>query len=68
LAPGADGLSLQAGSPGIDAGSALATAYAGAVNSRPRPVGAAWDIGAYENASGMAADPSPNPPFNLTLQ
>ncbi len=51
LAPNKDGLSLQASSPAFNSGVALGAAYSGAINTAARPVGAAWDLGAYEGAS-----------------
>jgi hypothetical protein len=64
LAPNADGLSLQAGSIGINSGASLSTAYSGSVNSINRPAGNAWDIGSYEySASGQA----PKSPTNLRI-
>jgi hypothetical protein len=65
LAPNVDGLSLLAGSPGIDHGVALATTYAGAINTVARPGGGVWDIGAYE-AGGLGAPPSA--PTNLRIE
>jgi hypothetical protein len=58
LAPNADGLSLQAGSFGLDHGIALAGTYAGAINSVMRPAGAAWDLGGYEAGSQQGVPPT----------
>lgn len=56
LAPNTDGLSLRAGSIGIDHGIALSSPYASAINTVPRPAGAGWDVGAYE--AGVGAPPT----------
>ncbi len=58
LRPNADGFSLTSTSSAVDAGTALASAYAGSINSLSRPQGSAWDIGAYERS----AAPSNQPP------
>ena len=63
MVPTTDGLSLRSGSPAINTGVSLGSAYAGSVNSVTRPVGGGWDIGAYEYA-GLA----PAPPKNLKVQ
>jgi len=52
LAPNKDGLSPQAASPALNTGVTLGVAYSGAINSAARPVGAAWDRGAYEGLGG----------------
>jgi len=46
--PSSPDLRLQAGSPAIDAGATLEGAYAVDIIGISRPVGSAWDIGAYE--------------------
>jgi hypothetical protein len=46
--PNADGLNITADSPALDAGAALGLSYDSSINSVTRPVGAGWDIGAYE--------------------
>lgn len=46
LAPNAAGLSLV-GSP-IDSGATLTSSFSGSINSKTRPIGNGWDIGAYE--------------------
>jgi len=61
LAPSTDGLSLLTGSPAIDAGVSLGSAYGGSINSVPRPPGSGWDIGAYEGGGAPAA------PTNLRI-
>jgi hypothetical protein len=66
LAPNNDGLSLQLGSTAIDGGTSLGTSYGGSINSRTRPQGSAWDIGAYEFASSGVVAPST--PLNLSVQ
>ena len=48
-APDSDGLSLQKGSPGINSGTVLSSDFGGSINSLCRPVGSAWDIGAYQH-------------------
>jgi hypothetical protein len=48
LAPNRDGLNLRSGSPGINNGIALSSAFAGSINSIGRPAGGRWDLGAYE--------------------
>jgi hypothetical protein len=48
-APNFDGFSLQKGSPGINSGTALSRDFGGSINSLPRPVGSAWDLGAYQH-------------------
>jgi hypothetical protein len=65
LAPNRDGLSLQATSPALNAGADLGAGYGGSINSVPRPVGTAWDIGAYE--SGGPSQPVVGPPSNLRV-
>jgi hypothetical protein len=68
FSPNKDGLSLQQGSFGIDNGTSLGTLYIGSINSRTRPLGAAWDIGAYEYAGGIVSDVTPpDPPSNLRV-
>jgi len=47
--PNQDGLSLQTGSPALDAGVELAAAYNSSINSLARPQGSEWDRGAYES-------------------
>jgi hypothetical protein len=49
---------LGAGSPAIDAGADLGTAYNTDFNGTTRPVGPAWDIGAFEFTSGPARTPT----------
>ncbi len=56
---------LSAGSPAIDAGSDLGSAFAADRDGRPRPQGGAWDIGAYEFGAGPSAKPAA--PQNLRL-
>jgi hypothetical protein len=53
LAPNSDGLSVQAGSPATDAGADLSALYNGSINSAQRPVGAGWDVGAYEGTASI---------------
>jgi hypothetical protein len=65
LAPNTDGLRLQGGSPAVDRGAALASAYAGSINSVVRPSGAGWDIGAYELSSSSST--APHPPTNVRI-
>ncbi|MCH9028403.1 MAG: T9SS type A sorting domain-containing protein [Bacteroidetes bacterium] len=48
---------LQAGSPAIDAGTALGSPYNVDKNGSPRPLGNGWDMGAYENYSGPDVTP-----------
>jgi hypothetical protein len=62
LAPNRDALSLLQGSNGVDRGFVLPTDYAGSINSAARPVGAGWDLGAYELAGSV-----PRPPTNLRI-
>jgi hypothetical protein len=61
-APNKDGLSARDGSPALDSGADLGGAFNGSINSVVRPVGAAWDIGAYESV-GVA----PAPPQDLRV-
>lgn len=63
LAPNSDGLALQPGSVGVDAGTSLATAFSTSINSVARGAGGGWDIGAYEEGAG--ATTRPNPPTAL---
>jgi hypothetical protein len=58
LRPNTDGLSLQAGSYGLDHGMVLAMPYNGSINTVTRPSGAAPDIGAYEYGSAALVTPS----------
>jgi len=67
LAPNADGLSLQQRSEGVDSGISLGSPYNGSINSRNRPSGNGWDIGAYESDPGQAQDRVPNPPSNVRV-
>jgi hypothetical protein len=39
---------LQSGSPAIDEGLAIGADYSADRDGNPRPLGAGWDIGAYE--------------------
>ncbi|MCH7772450.1 MAG: T9SS type A sorting domain-containing protein [Bacteroidetes bacterium] len=48
---------LLAGSPAIDAGTALGSPYNVDKNGSPRPLGNGWDMGAYENYSGPDVTP-----------
>jgi hypothetical protein len=48
-APDSDGLTLQKGSPGLNSGIVLSSDFGGSINSLRRPVGSAWDIGAYQH-------------------
>jgi hypothetical protein len=52
IRPDTEGLAPAEGSPAIDAGAVLDPRYAGSINGMTRPLGAGWDIGAYE--MGMA--------------
>jgi hypothetical protein len=65
LTPNADGLSLQAGSVGVDRGVAIAAPYDGSINSVIRATAGAWDLGAYE--AGAATVRPPTPPVNLRI-
>jgi hypothetical protein len=49
MAPNTNGFSLRNGSPGINGGIALSSDFAGSINSVHRPVGAKWDVGAYQH-------------------
>jgi hypothetical protein len=62
LAPKNDGLMVPSGSA-IDGGVALGSTYAYSINSVRRPVGLAWDIGAYEGTGATV----PLPPRNLRV-
>jgi hypothetical protein len=64
MAPASDGLSVLASSPALDAGAALAAAYAGSINGVTRPAGGAWDIGAYEAGSVVS---TLLPPTNISV-
>jgi hypothetical protein len=48
LRPNPDGFSITMGSQARDSGLSLDPHYNGSINSIIRPVGSAWDIGAYE--------------------
>lgn len=50
LAPNRNGFSLPSNSPAINTGTALASGYAGSINSSGRTTGS-WDIGAYEQTA-----------------
>lgn len=65
MAPNTDGLSLQSGSPAINAGTALTSPYNSSVNSLSRPQGSSWDIGAYEYG---VTGTSPVAPTGLRLR
>jgi hypothetical protein len=54
IKPNSDGLNIMPDSPARDAGAALAAAYDGSINSVTRPIGAGWDIGAYEFTPSLA--------------
>jgi hypothetical protein len=60
---GALNLQILVGSPVVDAG--VATAARTDFTGLPRPQGSAFDIGAYEFASGSTASQPPAPPTNL---
>ena len=64
LAPNRNGLSLQQNSPGLNKGVALASGFAGSVNSVGRSAGG-WDIGAYENQGATMLAPAA--PTNLRI-
>jgi len=49
MAPNTNGFSLRKGSPGRNGGIALSSDFAGSINSVHRPVGAKWDVGAYQH-------------------
>ena len=63
-APNQPGLSLQASSPAINSGAALAALYNSAINTQTRPLQSAWDRGAYEIA-GSGTPPAA--PTNLRV-
>ena len=65
LTPNADGLSLQAGSAGLNTGAPLVAAYATSINSVARPASGGWDIGAYEG--GTVTGTVPSPPTNVRI-
>jgi len=50
--PDTEGLCIAGGSAARDSGATLAASYATSVNSVSRPVGLAWDMGAYELVPG----------------
>lgn len=64
LAPIPNGLSIQTGSPGVNAGLALAATYASSINSLSRPQGTSWDRGAYEISLSLVP-PSPPTGFHF---
>ncbi|MEN8134283.1 MAG: right-handed parallel beta-helix repeat-containing protein [Thermodesulfobacteriota bacterium] len=48
ITPNTDGLNITTASPAKDMGGSLGSVYNGSINSIVRPVGAKWDVGAYE--------------------
>ena len=62
-APATNDYHLQSGSPAIDAGAAVSVTED--FDGNPRPLGAAFDIGAYEYAGGTTAT-APAAPSGLT--
>ena len=59
LMPSTEGLSLQAGSFGLNHGVTLASVYSGSVNSVSRLSVGMWDIGAYQAGGSGGALPAP---------
>ncbi|MHB8889422.1 MAG: choice-of-anchor Q domain-containing protein [Acidobacteriaceae bacterium] len=55
---------LTSGSPAIDAG--VNTPAATDITGNPRPLGAAYDIGAYEYGTGQSTQVKPAAPISLT--
>jgi hypothetical protein len=65
MQPSENGLSLQAGSPGISYGINLGSPYNGSINTVTRPSTGGWDLGAYEVG---VVNTVPNPPSNLSIR
>jgi hypothetical protein len=64
MQPSKNGLSLQAGSPGIGYGVNLGSPYNSSINTVTRPGTGGWDLGAYEMTSGGVA---PSAPTNFMI-
>src|SRR4030042_919759 len=58
---------LQSTSPAIDAGTALSAYFTTDLEGTTRPVGVAWDIGAYEYISGADDTTPPSPPTHVVV-
>lgn len=65
FAPNKDGLSLQESSFEVNNGASLPAIYNGSINAQTRPVGSAWDVGAYESV--LSGNVVLTPPRNLRI-
>ena len=55
VTPGSEDFHLKSGADAIDVGTDLSGSFTNDIDGDTRPIGAAWDIGADETASGLVA-------------